>query len=51
MIFLATATFSGEHVKEAAKAFLALKAVPGFQVRIEPRLDMQEALLKLQIKQ
>lgn len=100
MIFIAFASFPQAHIKEAAKAFLSLKAlpgsiqrrgpyfkieggpdieiftlydfepdfagkakiflesryktfaeVPGFSVRIEPRLDMQEALLKLQIKQ
>lgn len=99
MIFLALASFPQTEIKEAAKAFLALKSLPasikrhgpffkiedgasieiitlyefdpdftdkakkflesryhafagvaGFTVNIEPRLDMQEALLKLQIK-
>ncbi|MFZ5774089.1 MAG: hypothetical protein ACOY3Z_01195 [Thermodesulfobacteriota bacterium] len=99
MIFLALASFPQKEIKEAAKAFLALKPLPasikrqgpyfkivgessieiftlyefepdfldkaqkflesrylafaevaGFKVTIEPRLDMQETLLKLQIK-
>lgn len=99
MIFLAIASFPQSEIKEAAKAFIAMKPLPasvkrqgpyfkiigasgleiltlyefdpefiakaqkflesrynifseisGFEVTIEPRLDMQETLLKLQVR-
>ncbi|HIJ90835.1 MAG: hypothetical protein OEV89_09040 [Desulfobulbaceae bacterium] len=47
--------FSADY-NDKAKKFLesrykSFADVPNFSVRIEPRMDMQEALLKLQIKQ
>ena len=47
-------TFDGDF-NDKAKKFLAARykafaEVPGFSLRIEARLDMQEALVKLQIK-